>query len=98
MFNKKSLADQVATAGVCLLVIAAVDGAIKLFEYFTSITLWLTCGLIGLALLGGVQVVVGAFEKNSGLRRGLRRIRIWNRRRLRRRASEALGSAAATAR
>ena len=98
MFNKKYFADQVATAGLCLLVIAAVDGAIELFEYLTSINLWLTCGLIGLALLAGVHVAVGAFERNSAFRRVLRRARIWNRRRVRRRAGESLSHSTAAAR
>jgi hypothetical protein len=89
MLKGRTFADHVAAAGLCLLVIAVVDGSIEFFEFVTSINLWATCGLIGLGLLSGVYVVIGALEENSSLRRGLRRLRIWKRLRQRRKAVEA---------
>jgi hypothetical protein len=87
MVEKRTVVDYVAAAGLCLLVLATVDGAIELFEYLTSINLWMTCGTIGLLLLVVVNVAVGAFEKDSSLRRGIRRVTVWGRLRLRKRAA-----------
>jgi hypothetical protein len=87
MLQRRTVADHVAAAGLCLLVLAAVDGAIELFEYVTSINLWMTCGTIGLLLLVVVNVAVGIFEQDSALRRGIRRVAVWNRLRLRKRAA-----------
>ena len=79
----RTVSDNVAAAGLCLLAIALVDGAIELFEFATAINLWATCGLIGGALLCVVHVVLGAFEKDSSLRRVIRRVSIWKRQRAR---------------
>ena len=50
--KKRTVSDYVAAAGLCLLAIALVDGAIELFEHVTAINLWATCGLIGAAIAG----------------------------------------------
>jgi hypothetical protein len=85
MFEKRTVADYVASAGLCLLALAAIDGSIKLFEYFTAISLWMTCGTIGLLLLVVVNVAVSIFETDSPLRRGARRVAVWYKLRLRKR-------------
>jgi hypothetical protein len=87
--HEKTFADHVATAALCLLLIAVIDGAIELFEFATAINLWSTCGLIGLVLLGGIYLIMGAVEENSSFRRGLRWVNAWYRQRLRRKADEA---------
>jgi hypothetical protein len=87
MLERRTVTDYVAAAGLCLLVIAAVDGAIELFEYVTSINLWATCGTIGLLLLVVINVFVAVFEQDSPLRRGFRRLAMWKRLRLRKRVT-----------
>src|SRR5262245_15320194 len=86
MLPRQTIADSVAAAGLCLLALAAIDGAIKLFQHFTAINLWMTCGLIG-GLLLLLHVAIGALDADSSVRRGVRRLTIWNRLRLRRRAA-----------
>lgn len=85
MFEKRTIADYVVSAGLCLLALAAIDGSIKLFEHFTGISLWMTCGTIGLLLLVVVNVALSIFEKDAPLRRGLRRLTVWYKLRLRKR-------------
>jgi hypothetical protein len=86
MLEKRTVADFVATAGLCLLALAAIDGAMELFEYLTAINLWMTCGTIGLLLLVVVNVAVGIFEPESSLRRGIRRVVAWYKLRVSKRA------------
>ena len=62
MIERRTVADSVATAGLCLLALAAIDGAIELFEYLTAINLWVTCGTVGLLLLVGSLAVTWARE------------------------------------
>jgi len=83
MFHK-TIADYVAAAGLCLLALAAIDGAIEMFESATSITLWKTCGVIGIMLVLA-NLAMEAFVQDSTLRRGIRRLSVWNRLRIRKR-------------
>ncbi len=85
MIERRTVADSMAAAGLCLLALAAVDGAMELFEYLTAINLWMTCGTVGLLLLVVVNVGLGIFERDSSLRRGVRRVTVWYKLRLRRR-------------
>ncbi len=89
MIERRTVADSVATAGLCLLALAAIDGAIELFEYLTAINLWVTCGTVGLLLLVVVNVALGIFERDSSLRRGVRHVTVWYR--LRRRNAARAG-------
>jgi hypothetical protein len=88
MLEKRTIADYVAAAGLCLLALAAIDGAIELFEYLTAINLWMTCGSVGLLLLVVVNLAVGVFDKDSAPRRAFRRVAVWNKLRLRRKEAE----------
>ena len=86
MLQKRTIADSLAAAGLCLLALATIDGAIKLFEHFTAINLWMTCSLIG-SLLLLLHLAIAALDADSSVRRGFRRLAIWNRLRLRRRGA-----------